>query len=231
MKKFYQTVATVAEEGGFAVTLDGRAIKTPGKSPLLVPTQAMASAVADEWRAQEEDIDPATMPMTQLVNTAIDRVGPRVDAVVEELVAFAHTDLICYRTTDQDDLAAKQLEAWQPYLDWLHSMFGIELKVTSGIMPIAQDDSVIETLRSELQQLDVFSLTAFHAFVGGFGSIAIAFALVKGFGDFESCWQAAHVDEIHQESLWGLDIEVEEKRNRLKKELETSLVSWGIIQA
>ena len=171
MKRFYKTVTTVSDQDGFAIALDGRQIKTPGKSSLIMPSETLAAAVADEWRAQEEEINPDSMPLTQLVNTAVDRVGTRMDEVIEELVAYAHTDLVCYRETEQDDLSQKQNEVWQPYLDWLKFTLGIELKTTSGVMPLTQDDPVVETLRKELQQFDAFTLTAFHAFVAGFGSI------------------------------------------------------------
>ena len=230
MKKFYSTVTVVPEQKGYAVALDGRAIKTPGKASLLMPTEALAIAVADEWRAQGEDVDPDAMPLTQLANTAIDRVGARMDDVIEELVAYAHTDLLCYRATDQDELTTKQNEVWQPYLDWLKTTLGVELKVTAGIMPLTQDDAAIDTLRAELRQFDVFTLTAFHAFVAGFGSIVIALALVREFRDFESCWAASHLDETHQEELWGLDWETEEKRSRLKAEMVASLDLWRFVR-
>lgn len=231
MKKFYSAVTVVPEQQGYAVALDGRTIKTPGKVSLLMPSEALAIAVADEWRAQGEEVDPDTMPLTQLVNTAIDRVGTRVDEVIEELVAYAHTDLVCYRATDQDELVIKQNEVWQPYLDWLKLTLGVGLQVTSGIMPLTQDNDVTDALREELRQFDVFTLTAFHAFVAGFGSIVIALALVRGFKDFENCWEASHLDEAHQESLWGLDAEIEEKRVRLKTELLASLDLWHFARA
>lgn len=231
MKKFYETVAVAARQDGYSVTLDGRSIKTPAKAPLVVPTEALAEAVAAEWRAQGDDVDPSTMPMTRLVNTAIDRVAPRMTEVVDELVGFAHTDLLCYRAVDQDELEVAQAKTWQPYLDWLKDEMGVELAVTSGIVPLTQSDEAIKLLSGEVASFDSFSLSAFHAFVSGFGSIVLALALIRGFKDFETCWAASLLDETHQESLWGLDIEVEEKRNRLKLEMTTSLDLWHFARA
>lgn len=226
MKKFYSTVAIAPEADGFAVLLDERPIKTPDKHALRLPTETLAEAVAGEWRAQEDEVDPSSMPMTRLVNTALDRVAPRKDEVVAELLAYAHTDLVCYRADEPAELVAEQANIWQPYLDWLAKTIGVELKVTSGIVPLTQDESAINRLRQEIGVFDAFTLTAFHAFVAGFGSIVVALALVRGFKDFETCWQASLLDESHQEALWGLDAEVEDKRNRLKAEMQASLDLW-----
>lgn len=231
MKKFYETVAVAATKGGYSVTLDDRPIKTPAKAPLILPTEALAEAVAAEWRAQGDDVDPSTMPMTRLVNTALDRVAPRMAEVVDELVGFAHTDLLCYRAVDQEALVAAQAETWQPYLEWLKANMGVDLEVTSGVVPLTQSDEAIKRLLEEVASFDSFSLSAFHAFVSGFGSIVLALALVRGFKDFETCWAASLLDETHQESLWGLDAEVEDKRNRLKVEMATSLDLWHFARA
>lgn len=231
MKKFYETVTVATAQDGYSVMLDDRPIKTPAKASLILPTEALAEAVAAEWRAQGDDVDPSTMPMTRLVNTALDRVAPRMAEVAGELVGFAHTDLLCYRAVDQDALIAAQTETWQPYLDWLKVDMGVELQVTSGIVPLTQSEEAIKTLSDEVASFDSFSLSAFHAFVSGFGSIVLAFALIRGFEDFETCWAASLLDETHQESLWGLDAEVEDKRNRLKLEMTTSLDLWHFARA
>lgn len=231
MKKFYETVAVAATQDGYSVTLDDRPIKTPAKASLILPTEALAEAVAAEWRAQGDDVDPSTMPVTRLVNTALDRVAPRMAEVVGELVGFAHTDLLCYRAVDQDVLVAAQTETWQPYLEWFKAHMGVELEVTSGVVPLTQSEDAIKTLSDEVASFDSFSLSAFHAFVSGFGSIVLAFALVRGFRDFEACWAASLLDETHQESLWGLEAEVEDKRNRLKLEMTTSLDLWHFARA
>lgn len=231
MKKFYTRVAIARRDSGFAVTLDDRPIRTPSKAELFAPSEKLAQVVADEWSAQGDEVDPSTMPMTRLVNTALDRVAPRAADVVEELVAYAHTDLLCYRAVDQDELAAQQEKVWQPYLKWLKNSFDVELQTTSGVLPLTQSEAAIDTLRREVAALDGFSLTAFHAFVSGFGSIVLALALVRDFADFEACWTASVLDETHQEALWGLDHEVEDKRKRLKAELLASLDLWHFARA
>lgn len=230
MRKFYETATVSEEEGGFSVLLDGRAIKTPNKAPLLMPSKALAEAVATEWQAQADEVLPETMPMNRLVNTVIDRVAPRAGEVVQELVAYAHTDLLCYRAVEQDDLVAAQAKTWQPYLDWLKTDLGVELEVTSGIVPLTQSDEAISKLTNEVASFDSFSLSAFHAFVSGFGSIVLALALARGFEDFEACWAASLLDETHQEALWGLDAEVEETRSRLKAEMLASLDLWHFVR-
>ncbi len=226
MKKFYQTVAVAAESDSYTVTLDGRTIKTPDKNTLNVPTSKLAQAVADEWQKQGDEVDPSGMPMTRLVNTAIDRVVPRRDVIIDELVAYAHTDVLCYRADEPDDLVKAQTDAWDPYLSWLKSEMGVELMVTSGILPISQPESITERLAGEIDRLDGFALTAFHAFVSGLGSVVLALAAAKGFRDFEQCWQDSILEQTHQESLWGLDLEVEEKRARLHAEMLAGLDLW-----
>ena len=230
MKKFYEKVTVTEEEGGFAVQLDGRGIKTPGKAALLMPSEALAKAVAAEWDAQAGEVLPDTMPMTQQVNTVIDRVAPRKEEVVQELVAYTHTDLLCYRAVDQDELVVSQARTWQPFLDWLKDTLGVELEVTNGIVPLTQSDTAIKKIANEVASFDSFSLSAFHAFVSGFGSIVLALALVRGFRDFDACWAASLLDESHQEALWGLDAEVEEARNRKREELLASLDLWHFVQ-
>lgn len=126
---------------------------------------------------------------------------------------------------------AAQAKTWQPYLDWLKAELGVDLEVTSGIVPLTQSEAAIETLTNEIASFDSFSLSAFHAFVSGFGSIVLALALVRGFQDFGTCWKASLVDETHQEALWGLDAEVEETRARLKAEMLASLDLWHFSQS
>lgn len=231
MKKFYSTVDAISGPEGFTVELDGKPIKTPDRNRLLVPTGELAEAVAAEWRAQEEEVNPSAMPMTRLVNTAIDRVTPRRDTVISELIAYAHTDVVCYRADEPEELVAAQHDLWDPYLAWMTDVFGVELQMTKGIVPVTQAESVIEKLKAEVSRLDGFALTAFHAFVSGFGSIVFALALVRGFRDFEECWQASILEQTHQESRWGLDQEVEEKRTRLRAEMLASLDLWHFTNA
>lgn len=226
MRKFYSSVGIGSEQGGFTVLLDDRPIKTPDKKLLLLPSETLAEPVAAEWRAQTDNIMPDTMPVTRLVNTAIDRVAPRCAQVVEELVAYGHTDLLCYRADEQEELAALQQECWDPYLVWARDDLGVDLKATAGIIPVRQTDEAIARLRDEISVQNPFALTAFHAFVSGFGSIVLALAVTKKFRNFDECWAASILEQTHQESLWGLDQDVEETRERQHRELLASVDLW-----
>ncbi len=212
MRRFYENVAAEAADAGHVVTLDGRLVKTPAQATLVLPTQSLAEAVADEWRAQGEKIIPATMPKTQLVYTALDRVALRHEDVAREVAAFGGTDLLCYRADEPDDLVARQQEVWDPYLDWARGTLGADLKVTAGIMPVAQSDEALKALMTGVMGHDAFELTALHAFTNALGSLILALAYMKGYSPLQAVWQASILDSLHQEELWGLDQEVEEKR-------------------
>lgn len=231
MRKFYTDVGVTGSAEGFAVTLDGKAIKTPVKNPLFMPSEALAERVATEWRTQEENIVPSSMPMTTLVNTAIDRVAARRVEIIEELVAYGHTDLVCYRADEPEDLVALQEQTWDPYLSWLKSDLGVDLSVATGVLPLTQDGGAIARLTAETGRLDDFSLTALHAFVAGFGSIVLGLAFVREFAEFDACWQASLLDQTFQENRWGTDPEMQETRERLYGELLTSIDLWQLAKA
>ncbi len=231
MRKFYTDVGVVGTSEGFAVTLDGKAIKTPVKNPLFMPTDVLAQIVAEEWRAQDENIVPSSMPMTTLVNTAVDRVTPRRVEIIEEMVAYGHTDLVCYRADEPGDLVALQQKTWDPFLVWLKSELDIDLTVATGVLPLTQADAAIARLTAEVSPFNDFALTAFHAFVGGFGSIVLALALARDFTSFDDCWQASLLDQTFQENLWGTDPEVLDNREHVRRELLTSVDLWHFAQA
>ncbi|WP_286830854.1 MULTISPECIES: ATP12 family chaperone protein [Kordiimonas] len=222
MKRFYENVATEAADTGHVITLDGRLVKTPAKATLVLPTRSLAEAVADEWRAQSDKIVPATMPKTQLAYTALDRVALRHDDVVREVAAFGATDLLCYRAAEPEDLVARQKEVWDPYLAWASETLGADLTVTDGIMPVAQDDEALKALMADVAGYDAFELTVLHAFTNVLGSLVLALAYMKGYSPLEAVWQASILDSLHQEELWGLDAEVEDKREAAYADLVTA---------
>lgn len=194
-----------------------------------MPTKALAQSVANEWLAQDETIIPATMPMTTLVNTAVDRVASRRAETVAELVAYGHTDLVCYRAEEPDELVDLQAKTWDPYLAWLKAELGIELAVTTGVLPLTQSEAAMARLAEELEKLDDFALTAFHSFVSGFGSIVLALAAIHKVKCFEECWQASILDQTFQENLWGTDQGVLENRERLWQDLLNSVRLWQLV--
>lgn len=219
MKRFYKTVSVEAADTGHLVSLDGRVVKTPGKATLVLPTRALADAVAAEWDAQAEDINAESMHQTRLANTALDRVAMRHADVVAEVAAFGGTDLLCYRADEPEELAAKQRDIWDVYLQWAAQTLGAPLEVTAGIMPVAQDAAVLETLRGKVAGYDAFELTALHALTNGLGSLILALAYMEDQSPLEAVWQASILDATHQEEAWGTDWEVEEKRKHTHEEL------------
>lgn len=229
MRKFYQDVAVIDAGDGYSITLDDRPVKTPGKALLCTPSQALAVAVAEEWRAQEDNILPNTMPLTQFVNTAIDRIAIYREAIVTELVAYGHTDLLCYQAMEPDELVAQQAEKWGALLDCLQEELDVHLNVTTGIIPIKQPDAVIQKLKALIQTYSDFELAAFHSFAVGFSSVALALLLTRGLRDFDTCWQASILEQTFQEIAWGTDAEAEDARNKVKAGLLDSLRLWKLL--
>jgi chaperone required for assembly of F1-ATPase len=222
MKRFYEEVAVSADGEGFTVTLDGRPIRTPAKNPLRLPTAGLAEAIAAEWRAQGEEIDPTTMPMMRFASTAIDRVSGRRDEVIGEVAAFGASDLLCYRADEPAELAALQAKTWQPLLDWAARRFGAPLKVTAGIMHVAQDDEALAALRNAVDAHDPWAITALHTVTSAAGSLVIGLALLDGELSAEQAWEVSQVDESFQAETWGQDSEAMQRRRALKTDLENA---------
>ena len=215
-KRFYKDV-TVADEGGKAtILLDGRPVRTPGKAPLAVPSEGLAEAIADEWRAQGEEIDPHTMPLTKLVNSAIDGVAGQEAAVIDDIVAHAGSDLLCYRASGPEGLLDRQAEAWDPVLAWAAGALGARLSLAEGVMHVPQPESSIAALRAQIEPLDALKLAALHVMTTLTGSALLPLAVVHGQLSPEAAWDAAHVDEDWQISQWGEDAEAMQRRKNRK---------------
>lgn len=216
-KRFW-TDATVGEvNGGFDVRLDGRAIKTPAKTALVMPSRTIAEAVAAEWQAQEKQIDPNTMPVTRAVNAALDKVTPQRGEVVDMLAAYGDSDLLCYRATSPEELVARQAAAWDPLLDWAAQRFGARLLPVQGVMHQPQDAAAIAALRDATDALDAFELTAFHDLVSLSGSLVIGLAAVEAQSAPERLWETSRIDEAWQEEQWGADDEATEVTRRKRE--------------
>lgn len=209
-KRFW-TQATAEREGtGWSVRLDGRAVKTPAKAALIVPTQAMARAIAAEWDAQDGEVKPATMPVTRAANSAIDKVTPQFEAVAAMLADYGGTDLLCYRAEGPDALVARQGAAWDPLLDWAATSLSAPLVCATGVLPVAQDQASLDRLAAELQALDAFRLTALHDLVAISGSLIIGLAVARGRLSVDEGWLASRIDEHWQAEQWGADDEAAE---------------------
>lgn len=217
-KRFYKAVGVVEAADGYAVTLDGRTIKTPKRRALSVPTMALAEAVAAEWEAQGEVIDPHTMPMTQLANTVIDGIVEASAAVAESFVGFARADLLCYRVAYPESLARAQVEAWQPVLDWAEAALGARFRVTTEINPIDQPEETLAAIRTVCAAYDPWRLAALHALAGIYGSATLALAVLEGHIAAEQASVAARVDETHQAERWGEDAEARRRAEALAAE-------------
>ena len=213
-KRFWKEAGVVEEEGGFGVRLDGRAVRTPAKAALIVPTRALAEAIAAEWDAQEGKIDPGTMPYTRSANAAIDKVARQKSEVAEMLAAYGDSDLICYRATSPVELIEKQAAAWNPLLDWTESVLSAKLLVVEGVVHVPQDAAALARLRAHVDALDLWALTAFHDLVSLSGSLVIGFAALDGFYPVETLWNLSRVDETWQAEQWGSDEEAEEMAAR-----------------
>lgn len=205
MKRFYKVAAAVREEGGFGVRLDGRPVKTPGRHGLVVPTQALARAIAAEWAAQGEEIDPRAMPLTGLANAAIDRVAPDPEAFARSLARYGESDLLCYRAEGPRPLVRRQAEIWDPLLDWARRRFGADFEIVRGVMHRPQPAPTLAALTKTVARYDPFRLAALSPLVTVSGSLLVALALAEGEIGLEPAWSAATLDEAWQAEQWGDD--------------------------
>lgn len=221
MKKFYAAASIApSTEGTCTVLLDGRPVRTPARKPLDAP-EPVAAAIAAEWNAQETHIRPQTMPLTRLVNTAIDGVSAARRPVQDDIVAIAGNDLLAYRADAPEGLVARQCELWDPLVAQIERRFGVGLVVTSGVMPVAQDERFLQEVRSVLPQ-DPLPLAAMHQLTTLTGSALIAITVAEGVLAFEEGWVAAHVDEDWNIKLWGEDSEAAERRAVRRRDAEAA---------
>ncbi len=201
MKRFWNEV-TVADG---AILLDHRPVRTPARRPLAPPTAALAAAIAEEWRAQGDEVDPRAMPLTGLANAAIDRVAPDPPRFAAGLAAYAGTDLLCYRAEGPDSLVGRQAAMWDPPLGWAGSRYGARFAVTAGIVHVAQPPETIARLGAALAARDAFALAGLSPLVTVSGSLVLALALADGAMDERAAWDAATCDEAWQAARWGDD--------------------------
>lgn len=218
-RRFYKTVDLQPDTAGARLVLDGRPVQTPGRRPLCLPYPALAQAVAAEWAAQGDLLRPDTMPMTQLANTALDRVVPAPGPVIEALVAYGGSDLLCYRVSDPVGLAERQARSWQPVLDWLADRHGVSLLVTEGVMPVTQPAAALDRLGGVVASVDPWVLTGVQAATAAAGSLALALAIADRRLTGEEAADLAHLDETWQEDHWGVVAEAMDRRRRIAADL------------
>jgi chaperone required for assembly of F1-ATPase len=219
VKRFYRDAGVTEMPDAFGVALDGKPVSTPAKRPLTVPTRALAVAIAEEWRAQGETIDPRRLPLTRLASIALDLVAPRREAVVAEVAKYAGTDLVCYRAEQPPELAERQRAAWQPLIDWATLRFDAPLAATASILPVAQPAASLRALETAVAAYDTHRLAALHLATAACGSLVVALALVEGRIDAEAAFAAAELDESYEIERWGEDAEQARRRAGLKEDI------------
>lgn len=194
-------------DDGYTVLLDTRPVRTPAKAPLVVPTRGLAEAIAAEWDAQREFLDPNTMPVTKGANAAIDKVSVQREEVIGLLAEYGDSDLLCYRAAGPESLIKRQAEGWDPMLDWAANALGARLFVGEGVMHVPQTARALALLRAELAALDDFALAAVHDLISISGSLVLALAVTRGVLSEDEAWRLSRIDEHWQIEQWGEDEE------------------------
>jgi chaperone required for assembly of F1-ATPase len=202
VKRFWKQVTVGADHG---IALDGRPVRTPGRAPLAVPTPRLAEAIAEEWRAVEETIDPRAMPLTGLANAAIDRIVPDTAAFAAGLARYGESDLLYYRAEEPAALTDRQLAAWDPLLDWARTRYDVHFEPVAGVMHHPQPEATLARLSEAVSALDAFHLAGLSPIVTVTGSLVAALALLEDAATPEAVWQAARIDEEWQAEQWGED--------------------------
>ncbi|WP_062346660.1 ATP12 family chaperone protein [Novosphingobium sp. CCH12-A3] len=214
MKRFYKAVTVEAADGGFGVRLDGRAIKTVGGRPQVVPTQALAEAMAAEWARQSEEIDPALFLFRDMADYAIDVVAGGPAQVIAEILPYAETDTLCYRAEPDEAFAARQRMMWEPLLASAEARLGVQFVRVTGIIHKPQPVETLAALRDELEALDAFQLAALRNTTSLTASLVIGLAALRPDADLDALWDAANLEEDWQAELWGKDAEAMERREK-----------------
>jgi len=219
MKRFYQSVAVAPDADGLCVLLDGKPLRTPAKRQLLLPTAALAEAVAAEWAAQAAEVKPQAMPLTQLCCTALDLALPRAAELTAEIAAYGATDLLCYRAAAPAALVERQQRLWQPLLDWAAATYGAPLTVTSGLLAVEQPPASLAALAEAVARHQGLALVALSQFVAVTGSLVLGLALAAGRLTPEEAFELAELEGSWQMELWGEDQEALDRRARQRADL------------
>lgn len=231
-KRFYEEAQAVEADEGFAVHLDGKPVRTPGKALLALPNRPAALLVAAEFSAQVEVIDPVSMPVLRLVNTAIDGVAADMQAVLEDVMRFSGTDLICYRADAPQALVARQAQAWDPVLDWAHSALGARFFLAEGVMHVEQPRESISAVGLWLRQRqDPFHLAAIHVMTTLTGSALLALATAAEAISPDEAWLAAHIDEDWNIEKWGEDTEAVARMHNRRRDFNAAVALLQALRA
>jgi chaperone required for assembly of F1-ATPase len=220
LKRFYDEVELAPVGEGWQLTLDGKPTKTPAGRSVSIAHKRLANAIADEWRAQGDKVDLASMPLTRLTMSVTDHVAPRMAATQADTLKYGETDLLCYRADSPEKLVQRQTATWQPYLDWAANELRAPLTLATGIVAVSQDAGSIAAFGDALEALDPYRLLAAHALTARFGSLVLALAVVAGKASALEALEASRLDEIFQAEIWGADDEAEKRAQVIRREVE-----------
>ena len=223
MKRFWTAVSVEPDEtGGHGLRLDGRPVRTPGRLPLILPSTALAEAIADEWRAVDGEIDPREMKLTGPANAAIERVAPAASGFAADLAAYGETDLLCYRAEGPAALVARQQAAWDPLLDWARRRYDIGFTLVTGVIHRPQPEETVRRLAEAVAARDPFRLAGLSPIVTIGGSLIAALALEDCATDAETVWQATQLDELWQAEIWGEDALAAKARGQRRADFDAA---------
>ncbi len=228
-KRFYKGAEVAPEGDGYTVLLDGRAVRTPLRRRFQVPSKSLAEAIAAEWSDQDERIDPISMPVTKLANTSIDHSTDKADAIIDEFISYADSDLLCYRAESPEELVGRQTLHWDPVLAWAREHLGARFALTAGVVHVPQPIEALQALRTQAGRYDPFRLTGLQTITALTGSAVLALAVAEGTVAPEPAWTAAFVDEDWQIELWGRDAEAERQRASRRNEFDAATRFLGLL--
>lgn len=224
MKRFYEHVHTAETPKGWRILLDGKPVLTPNRSSLLAPSEILAEKIVREWDAQKEEINPQTMPLTQILSTKIDRISHERQSMTELLMKYLDTDLLCYRTDHPPELRAQQIESWDPWLLWYEKQFGTPLQSTETLVALKQPQQAHETTRSHIESLDDDLFVILQLVVPLSGSLILGLALINAAATAQQIFDASHIEEhfkaaLYNEKKYGQDPLQEQKDQTAKRDL------------
>lgn len=231
-QRFYKGVSVTQGENGYTIELDGKAVKTPARQPLAVPTAALATLIAREWAGQVDVIDPATMPVTRLVNTALDGIAGDSEPVFDDIVRFSGTDLLCYRADSPQRLVERQSDRWNPVIDWAAHALGARFILAEGVMHQEQPREAIAAVAAALRKYDTpLQLASLHTITTLTGSAILALAFAEGRLPIADIWALAHLDEDWTIEHWGSDEEAEQRRAQRFAEFQAATDVFSALQS
>ncbi len=227
-KRFYEAAEIIEQEGHFHLRLDGRPARSPGRNVLAVTDRALAEALCSEWQAQGEFIDPAAMPVTRLANTALDGVPGNEEAICADIVAYAESDLLCYRAGEPQGLVDRQQALWDPAIAWAEETLGVRFKLAEGVVHVTQPPEVRVAVKLKLAVCsDLFALAGLSMVTSLTGSAVLALAVADGFLTPEEAWRAAHVDEDWNIDQWGEDAQAAARRADRRRDFSAATLALG----